>query len=192
LLAPVWAAAAAATALVIAQSAGLMLLQPLAAPAPVVIPAEGAAGPAQAAQTLAPGPLSVSPMMLQAELARYVARRESLDPERFAQDFRATALASSGAARESFLAAWGPGGAALSGVTTQTRITAQVAAVQILAPGAALAEVHVARQDGAGPPAGPRVMRVRLAFGVSDQPLAPRDRLSNPLGLIVSAYQPEG
>ncbi len=184
-----WAAAGAATALVIAQAAGLMLLQPLATPAPVVMLAEGASGPAQATQRLVRGPLSASPALLQAEIARYVARRESLDPQSFAADFRATALASAGPARESYLAAWGKGGGALATVTTETRITARVLAVEIVEPGAALADVAITRQDGAAPLLGPTQRRVRLAFTVSDRALAPRDRLANPLGLIVSAYQ---
>lgn len=184
-----WAAAAGASVLVIAQCVGLILLQPLATPAPVVMLAEGASGPAQAAQRLAQGPLSSSPALLQAEIARYIARRESLDPQSFAADFRATALASSSAARESYLAAWGKGGGALGSVTTETRITARVLAVEIIEPGVALADVAVTRQDGAGPAPGPTQRRVRLSFAVSDRALSPRDRLANPLGLIVSTYQ---
>lgn len=183
-----WAFAGAAVLAAAAQTIALVLLQPLASPVVTAVEVERAAGPAQARQGLARGPLSADPALLQTEIARYVARRESLDPAAFALDHRAVALASSGAARSSYLADWRVGGPRHASATADTRIAARVRGVTITGPGAAVVRYETVRCDGASPCGAPSPGEARLSFALSDAPLAPRDRLGNPLGLVVTDY----
>ena len=183
-----WTFAGLAALVAVAQTIALVLLQPLATPAVTAIEVERSAGPAQGRQPLTRGPLSASPDLIRTEIARYVARREGLDPATFALDHRAVALASSGPAREGYIADWRVGGPRHGAATVETRIVARVLGVTLTGPGAAVARFETVRCEGAAPCGPPSVGEVRLAFALSDAPMAPRDRLANPLGLIVTAY----
>lgn len=183
-----WLIAGFAVLAALAQTGALVALQPLASPAMVGVEIDRAAGPAQASQSLRRGALSVDPALLRSEIARYVARREGLDPATFALDHRAVALASSGSARAGFIADWAAGGPRHAGATVATRITARVTGVTLTGPGAALVRFETRRCEAQAPCGPAMTQETRLSFVLSDAPMAPRDRLANPLGLIVTTY----
>lgn len=184
-----WLFAGAAVVVALAQTAALVLLQPLTSPVLIGVETERTAGPAQARQGLVRGPLSADPALLQTEIGRYVVRRESLDPATFAFDHRAVVLASAGEARSAYVAAWSRGGPRLADVDVATRIVARVTGVTITGPGAAVARYEAVRCQGVGPCAPSGGGEVRIAFALSEAPVGPRDRLANPLGLVVTEYQ---
>jgi type IV secretion system protein VirB8 len=184
-----WLIASLAVVAALAQTAALVALQPLASPSMIGVEIDRAAGPAQARQALRRGPLSVAPALLQSEIARYVACREGLDPVTFAFDHRAVVLASSGSARAGYISDWAVGGPRHAGATVATRIVARVTGVTLTGPGTAFVRYETRTCEGANPCGPPMAREAQLSFVLSDAPAAPRDRLGNPLGVIVTDYR---
>jgi type IV secretion system protein VirB8 len=169
----------------------LSALQPLRIPVPVLVDVERDGGGAQPMQRLATGPLSASPVLVAAELARYVTTRESLDPKTFPLDYRAIGIASVGAAKASFESDWnnGPPGGRIGNETNTTRIRTTILGVTLMGPDTARIVFQTERRDGEAPWGSAQSRTVRVKFQLSDRALTPRDRLTNPLGLTVSEYQ---
>jgi type IV secretion system protein VirB8 len=187
-----WTVAIAAASVAAIQATGLALLFPLATPAPLVAQADGLIGPAQNRQRLEHSALSRSPLMVRAELARYVARREGLSPLRLAADHRAVALASSGEARTAYLAEWAPDGPRTRGATRDTRIAISVTSVTLTSPTTAEVRFEARRTDADQEFAGSTQGVAQMTFGFDERALTPLDRLFNPLGLVVQRYQVSG
>jgi|GEM_PF-4421828 len=169
----------------------LSALQPLRIPVPVLVDVKRDGGGAQPMQRLATGPLSASPVIVAAELARYVTLRESLDPKTFPLDYRAVSIASTGAAKASYERDWrsGPPGGRIGNQTNNTRIRTKIAGVTLTDADTARIVFQTERRDGDAPWGSAQTRTVQLKFRLSDRALAPRDRLTNPLGLTVSDYQ---
>lgn len=168
----------------------LAALQPLRLPVPVLVEVERDGGGAQPMQRLAAGPLAESPILIAAEIARYVTTRESLDPKTFALDYRAVGIASVGTARTSYESDWrnGPPGGRIGSETNTTRIRTTIAGVTLMGPDTARIVLQTERRDGEAAWGAAQTRTVQVRFQLSDRPLAPRDRLTNPLGLTVSEY----
>jgi type IV secretion system protein VirB8 len=169
----------------------LSALQPLRIPVPVLVDVPRDGGGAQPMQRLATGPLSSSPVIIAAELARYVTTRESLDPKTFPLDYRAVGIASVGAAKASYERDWrnGPPGGRIGNETNTTRIRTTIVGVTLTGADTARIVFQTERRDGDALWASAQSRTVQVKFQLSDRALAPRDRLTNPLGLTVSEYQ---
>jgi type IV secretion system protein VirB8 len=175
-------------------------LQPIKTRAGYIVAVDGPQGAMQAPTVLLEGRLQDRSVLIEAFLAQYVVARESVDPERLRRQYRKVMLWSDPAVAGRYRSDLSrridgspPPDVSFDGerrdaATAGARVQVTIQSVSLLSSGTALVRYQATRQDQGGGGVA-EDWTASLAFSFTRAPLTLEDRLVNPLGFQVTAYQ---